>query len=121
MQAWTVEEFIESWGDPTYGPLAEASGAAEPIPGYSGTKESRNWCQDDIVEVIAADEGERDGANWIAILKLKNGLYIFMSAGCDYTGWDCRASGSSTISESLEKLLELGTDSDDKERLGLDT
>lgn len=49
---------------------------------------------DDVVEVIAAVEGENDGENWECIVRLKDNRYAFLSAGCDYTGWDCQAGGN---------------------------
>jgi hypothetical protein len=42
---------------------------------------------DDVAYVIAAEEGENDGANWITVVRLQDGRYAFVSAGCDYTGW----------------------------------
>lgn len=77
-----------------------------------------------IVEVIAADDGENDGANWIAILKVAGGPdslpYAFLSAGCDYTGWDCQASGSLSYAATLEELCRMHLGEDDRQRLGFD-
>lgn len=42
----------------------------------------------DVVEIIACDDGENDGLDWIGIFKLNSGQYIKLFAGCDYTGWD---------------------------------
>ena len=69
-----------------------------------------------VEEVIACDEGENDGAEWIAIVKLvpetslhknitENGPFAIIVAGCDYTGWDCQASGYIEYHESLEVAL----------------
>lgn len=44
--------------------------------------------REDVASIIAMEEGENDGANWIMIGKLKDGRYFWLSAGCDYTGWD---------------------------------
>lgn len=73
----------------------------------------------DIKDILALEEGENDGANWIIYVKLKNGLYGFLAAGCDYTGWDCQASGSSYVSKSKERLIRYGMGEDDRKRLGL--
>jgi hypothetical protein len=40
-----------------------------------------------IAEVIAEEEGENDGNEWIAVAILKDGRVAHLSAGCDYTGW----------------------------------
>lgn len=43
---------------------------------------------DSVAEVIAADEGEHDAADWVCVVRLKDGRYAKVFAGCDYTGWD---------------------------------
>lgn len=52
---------------------------------------------EELVEVpvdrfVMVHEGERDGDDWIWYLKA-NKLDWILVAGCDYTGWDCQASG----------------------------
>ena len=42
----------------------------------------------DVVEVIAAVNGENDGPNWVGLFRLKDGRILLASGGCDYTGWD---------------------------------
>ena len=42
----------------------------------------------DVVKVIASVEGEHDEADWIAVVKLRDGRFAVASGGCDYTGWD---------------------------------
>lgn len=43
---------------------------------------------ENVIEVFFSVEGENDGDNWLAIVKMDDGKYCKMSAGCDYTGWD---------------------------------
>jgi hypothetical protein len=59
----------------------------------------------DVVEVIAAVEGEHDGAEWLAVVRLADGRYAVVAAGCDYTGWDCQAGGSMDYYEALESAV----------------
>lgn len=40
-----------------------------------------------VVEVIAAVDGDNDGDDWVAIGRLDDGRYFKIFAGCDYTGW----------------------------------
>ncbi len=40
---------------------------------------------------IAIWEGERDMSDWRWVLALHSGQYMYLRAGCDYTGWDCRS------------------------------
>ncbi len=43
---------------------------------------------DDIRQVLAVVEGERDGPAWHWVLWLNNGRYGYLRGSCDYTGWD---------------------------------
>jgi hypothetical protein len=58
------------------------SGAIHPEP-----EAKYGWTLADVMRPLYWDEGERDGASWIAIVRLKDGDYGAVSAGCDYTGW----------------------------------
>jgi hypothetical protein len=42
----------------------------------------------DVVEIIAAVNGEGDGAEWAGVFRLKDGRFLFATGSCDYTGWD---------------------------------
>lgn len=43
----------------------------------------------DIVAVIAADDGFNDGDPWVGLFLTKDGRYLCIEASCDNTGWDC--------------------------------
>lgn len=47
--------------------------------------------ENDIETVLAVYEGERDEEDWRWVLQLKDGRYVFLQGGCDYTGWDCQS------------------------------
>ena len=72
---------------------------------------------EDIEELLGSVDGERDGLPWIAVVKLKNGFYLAVSAGCDYTGWDCHAGGSSWVASTLDLLLQGGVSDNERVRL----
>jgi len=73
----------------------------------------------DVAEVLHAVDGERDEDNWTGIFRLKDGRVGYLTAGCDYTGWDCRAGGNGDTRATLDEVIrELCTD-DDRKRLGL--
>lgn len=44
--------------------------------------------REDVVEIIAMEDGENDQMDWVGVFKLKDGRYLALEAGCDYTGWD---------------------------------
>lgn len=76
------------------------------------------FTREDVSTVIALEPGENDGPSWIGVFRLADGRFAFLSAGCDYTGWDCQASGAAVVSDDLEQLIRLGLGDDDRERLG---
>lgn len=45
------------------------------------------YSREDVAEVIACQDGDNDGPDWVAIGRLKDGRYFTIRAGCDYTGW----------------------------------
>ena len=57
---------------------------------------------EDIKTVISAVEGENDGADWQLVVELKSGKFAWLSASCDYSGWDCQAGGESGVCDSQE-------------------
>lgn len=71
----------------------------------------------DVAFIVGQDEGENDGANWICFGRLWDGRWFALSAGCDYTGWDCQASGCAFVAASAEALVRLGLTDDERERL----
>lgn len=42
----------------------------------------------DVVEVIAAVNGENEGPDWVGVFRLRDGRILLANGGCDYTGWD---------------------------------
>lgn len=73
----------------------------------------------DVAEVVAMSEGENDGPDWLVVVKLTDGRYAFVSAGCDYTGWDCQAGGRGMVSMSKSRLIRYGIGVGERSRLGL--
>lgn len=68
-------------------------------------------------EVIAKEEGENDGAEWVCVCRCSDGTWIYFSAGCDYTGWDCQAGGDAVSAPDLASLM-LAMDESGRDRLG---
>lgn len=80
-----------------------------------------------VAEVIAAVEGENDGADWLAVVRLdgtgwssERKPYCVVRASCDYTGWDCQAGGKVEFYDTLEEaLLPLTLTEEERQRLGI--
>lgn len=58
-----------------------------------------------VVEVICAESGENDGPEWIGVFLMDDHRYAVVAAGCDYTGWDCQASGTVEYFQSVDAAV----------------
>lgn len=70
-----------------------------------------------VAKVIASEDGENDGAEWLGVFKLKNGRFMVLRAGCDYTGWGCQEGGSSSLHSTREEAERMGLTADEFVRL----
>ena len=73
----------------------------------------------DVEEILYIEDGENDGDDWIGIFRLRDGRFAFLTAGCDFTGWDCVSGGHAIVSHSLEHLIQFGVDVSALERFGV--
>ena len=73
----------------------------------------------DVEIIIRIREGENDERDWLLLGILKGGDYIFLRAGCDYTGWDCQASGSIELGKSLKQVMQYGMTEEEIVAIGL--
>lgn len=101
----TFKDWIESWESP----LLMAGIGEHTASGWLGGKyyrelPDRKAFLDSIVVVHADAEGDNDGPDWLAVVEFSDGRFGFVSAGCDYTGWDCQASGDIAYAPSLEEI-----------------
>ena len=92
-------------------------GTANVRPVVGETANAMAFGRTDVAFIVAQDEGENDGANWVCFGKLYDGRWFSLSAGCDYTGWDCQASGTALVANSVESIVRLGLDATERERL----
>lgn len=59
---------------------------------YNSAAIAGKFLEDDIDQILAEVTGENDGCDWYWVLKLKDGTFVLLHGGCDYTGWDCQSS-----------------------------
>ena len=71
----------------------------------------------DIAAVYGAVQGDNGGLPWIAWGVLNDGRWFALKAGCDYTGWDCQASGECIMADTRENLERFGMDDEFRARL----
>jgi hypothetical protein len=74
---------------------------------------------EDVATIENAVEGENDGDDWIIFGTLKDGRWFSLKAGCDYTGWDCQASGNSHTAATRDELIRMGMDAGTRKRFDL--
>jgi hypothetical protein len=74
---------------------------------------------EDVRRIWAGCEGERDEQNWVLLAELRDGRFASVCSGCDYTGWDCQASGVAYVGRSLEEVGIYGLDDSERDRLGI--
>lgn len=113
-----IQEFFQQYGfNDTFEMCCDSLSKIE----QSEEVSTKSLSISDIEVVLAYDEGENDGENWIFILKAYDGRYAFMSAGADYTGFQCRSwiSGSH-VSYNLNSLINFGLDDNERSRLNAD-
>lgn len=80
--------------------------------------EYADFDREDVEEIIASADGENDGDPWLMLVKLKNGIYGYLKAWCDYTGWDCQAGGHSETDADMDNLIKMKIGKEDRARLG---
>ncbi len=73
--------------DPDWKEAFEYADGPTPVQ-FGAPAETASFTRDDVVEIVAAEEGENDGADWLGVFHLSDGRYAVLRAGCDYTGWD---------------------------------
>jgi hypothetical protein len=87
------------------------------VLGYAGSSLS-TVSINDVREIIAVDDGENEGAHWIGAFLLNDGRFVFLSAWCDSTGFDCQGGGDTQVANSLNDLIRLAMGTKDRARLG---
>jgi len=78
-----------------------------------------HYTRADVVRVIATSDGEADEREWVGLFEMRDGKFVSVRAGCDYTGWDCRADGSSDVADTEGDAIAFGLTEAERTRLNL--
>lgn len=116
----TIEELLDSYDwEEVFGegPGGNCNGVIQVVPPGADIS-SDGVKRTDVTEIIAAVNGERDESDWVGVFLLKDGRYLVAEGGCDYTGWDCRASNSLCVCPSLTDAVNLGLNAEQRKGLG---
>lgn len=109
------------WGE-AFGYAGEGarSGSGEPMRVEGATAVSVDrFTREDVEEVIGITVGENDGEPWEVAGRLRDGRWFFLTAWCDYTGWDCQAGGQAWVADDRDSLIQFGITAVTRERWGL--
>ena len=88
---------------------------------YSADERGEPHPIDNVTAVYAASVGENDERDWIAVVEWEGKRFAVMRAGCDYTGWDCRAGGSIEYHDTLQQAVsKLTLTEEERQRLSAD-
>lgn len=107
---------------------AFAFAGTEPMSGNFGTPSSCGepavhetvFGLNDVAEVIGQwEHDDDDGWDGVAVVRLKDGRFASIAAGCDYTGWDCVANGAAKVAATRENIIRWGLSVNEREKLGL--
>lgn len=98
----TLDDY--DWGQ-AFG-YACGSACISTAPGSSCS--ANEFTREDVSELRHATAGEHDESNWMAAGVLSDGRCFYLEAGCDYTGWDCQASGFAVVADDWEALVQFG-------------
>lgn len=58
-----------------------------------------------IQSVIAEVPGQHNEWNYHWVLLLKDGLFVYLTGWCDYTGWDCQSGAESWMGFSAQDVV----------------
>lgn len=77
------------------------------------------YAREDVRKILAIEDGENDGPCWLGVFKMRDGKFLAVRAGCDYTGWDCQAGGHADLADTHADVVALGLTLEERTRLGL--
>ena len=75
---------------------------------------------EDVKEILEKREGENDGEHWLLFAKLNDERYIFLSAWCDYTGWDCQSGGTIIVGKNIKDMMKKALTKEARQVFGIE-
>jgi hypothetical protein len=109
-------DWEEVFGEGTGGNCIAINPQPQP-PNYSGSLAT--FRRDDVEEITQMEDGENDVKDWIIYGRLKDGRWFSARGGCDYTGWDCRATNSGDVADTKDDIIRFGLTDDERKRFGI--
>ncbi len=70
---------------------------------------SAYFCMEDVVQVVAREDGTSNPDSWLAVVRLVDGRFVYLNAWYEYIKWgDSRVEADAVIAQTLEDLTALG-------------
>lgn len=88
-------------------------------PVFDKVTSTETFSRENVVSLLGLSEGEKDERDWVCYGKLKDGRYFVARGGCDYTGWDCRASNSGDVANTKKNIIAFGLSAEERGRFDL--
>lgn len=96
--------------------FGEAYSCSKEIDSLDGTS-CDDFTREDVVEIIAIQDGQNDGDEWLGVFKLKDGRFLAATGWCDYTGWDCQSGTLLTVGATLSEVVMMGLTESQRKQL----
>ena len=115
LEGYDWQEAFAYAGDPS-----ASNGGPDMRLAFPGCKvDLSTFEREDVDRIIGLVEGENDGPPWRCAGQLKDGRWFYLEAGCDYTGWDCQASGSTTMADTRANCERFAMTDEARELFGI--
>ena len=88
--------------------IARSGGSGIPMVCEGANCDNTPFNKEEVGRIFHMRTGENDGNTWILVGQLDDSRFFVLEAGCDYTGWDCQASGQAWVSDSFANLEQFG-------------
>jgi hypothetical protein len=89
------------------------------MPGFADpTPEQLGDFPKNIQHYYWISDGKNDEHPWRALIKLTTGLFVYITASCAFSGFDCEGNIHVYGSESLQTLIDHGMAEDARQRFG---
>lgn len=97
------------FGDDTWEDNGEPRSREENLIEVHEVLDLHSYTRESVEKILYIHHGQKDEEDWELLAEMKDGGVLWISAGCDYTGWDCRAGGTAVVG-SPQKLFTEGPD-----------
>ncbi len=111
----TVEAFLAAFAEPLSHLARESAARASLPPAPAEDAAVLAAFPGNVAEVLFFREGEPAFSSWAALLRLATGQVAYLTASCDFLGFDCGGEIGLVVGASLASLLATSVSREDYE------